>query len=222
MEKYNVCFLSVGDDYGNDVPKTFFDERKVFVCTDNLSKFPYASCTLYDKKIFNYFDKLYFAIDTVLKTKEPIILVDDDKFDKVYMFEKSFKQLQNFDKKLFNSFAYESLWENQDLNLKSMIHEMNNLDDRYALNLNWFNELLEYKEIDTTQILPILEQIIYFPYIHNLINIRKYLEEIEDMFYIMSIISGSYTKNSICSGEGLALSYALYRENVNSININKY
>jgi hypothetical protein len=75
-----VALVAVGDKYVQEIIP-YYNRLKqwgydVEILTNQPIHFDKGDVTLYTKKIFNYFDKLYFALNVVKQSQQTVIYVD--------------------------------------------------------------------------------------------------------------------------------------------------
>ena len=177
---------------------------EVRVLTDTPDIFARIGCITYqyDKKIFNYFDKLFFSITLAKHLNEGIVYVDIDNL--AYLTESDeFLNLQSTDSVLFV--------EHWPTYAKGYLESWKYLTD---LKIGkWTDPLVEYLKIegkDPSQLDTMFERLLYFPAGLDWDAVQYQLEKIKPVFDYMSLFARDLSNRTIYGhGEGLALSYAL-------------
>lgn len=158
--------------------------------------------TPYQKEQFNYFDKLYFSLNLSLVTKK----------DTVYCDAGMLNRLNDYD---FNNdnpgVVYPREWGNNSSNA-NMLRGFG-CD---AFEEGYWDEFIVYLEkngVKPEDVPTIFEQTLLFNRHENYDSVISYLESVEDLF-----INYSNSKHSkytaVGNGEGLALSYACLKSDV--------
>jgi hypothetical protein len=168
----------------------------VHILTDRPKYFKLGIIESYDYKIFSYFHKLLHPLRLVEKYKDDVLYIDADWIQNISSeFPKMFKKDSNF--------LYYGNWPNGN---KFIDYK----DDLYFKPLNdfWDNLGFNCNEVPT-----MLEWIFYIPYNENIKNVIYDIELIKPIFEYMSLMTDTGYKG-IGNGEGLGLSYSLYKNNV--------
>lgn len=212
----NLAIVAVGKYTENfitsiDVIEKFTNTfNTVYVLTDNVEKLQnYTSntkltyiFTYYNKDKFNYFDKLYFSLNLVLNTDK----------DTVYCDVATLHRLNDYN--LNNDFygiVYPTEWGSNSKNA-NMLRGFG-CD---AFEEGYWDEFIVYLEkngVKPEDVPTIFEQTLLFNRHENYSSVISYLESVEDLF-----INYSNSKHSkytaVGNGEGLALSYACLKSDV--------
>ena len=205
-----LVLVLVGDEYIEEakphINRYIESGWKVEILTDQPQKFKEflnIELHVYNRKIFSYFEKILFPLQIIKKHGDGVLYIDSSLLQSVPdWFLDTFKHTEDFlyydtwtSGKTFKSLENDPYFENL---IKFFKHE----------NFNNYNELLT-----------ILEWIYYIPYNESKIDNLIYdAERIKPIFEYTSIFYKSKF-NGIGNGEGLGLSYILFK---NSITINKF
>jgi hypothetical protein len=208
-----IALISVGvDDSGIPYHTQCLDNIKqltnnfdVRVLTDNLKVFEEIGCTtyLYDKKIFNYFDKFFFSFKLVKELQKDITYIDCDSLDNFLSNEK-YQELESEDEVLYLTF-----WPT---NINGEWKSWKFLPD---MNIEkWVRPIIEFIELegfDSSKIETMFEQLFYFPVGLDYDKIQYELEKIKPVFDYASLYDKNLYRRTIYGhGEGVALSYSLH------------
>ena len=195
-----LSLTAVGEKYIKNclpfIPEFIDNQWDVHVLTNQPDYFPECEVEKYKNKIFSYFDKLLFALRLVEKYEEGVLYIDADWIHNISPdFPKTFKGSEDV--------LYFGNWPNGDT-----FNDYKN--DPYFINLiNYWNKNspIVYNDLPT-----ILEWILYIPYTEKISSIIYDIEHIKPVFEYNSVtIDTGYP--GIGNGEGLALSYALCKNN---------
>lgn len=207
MKDTLIALVAVGDISVQSVKEYYLSLKQlgfeVRVLTNQPHHFNQTDVKLYTKKVFNYFDKIFFCLNLISEFNKNVLYFDDDyrlsKDDIVSYIEKSIRY----------PFTYLSNWPEGDF---YSYKERNCF--RYLL------EYLEYKKIPLNDFETIWENVSFYnrTFDHNLIE--KELEIIKPVFDYISLMNDeTYTKPFVIGGaEGLALSIVM---NINDIPFKK-
>ena len=195
-----LTIVAVGKKYINKVTphlsKFIKNGWDIRILTDEPHLFPNLKTYKYSNKVFSFIDKLLFPLRLVEELKVPVLYIDADWFDFI-----SNELILNFEPK--NEFLYFGSWP-----------EGKYLGDT---NFNYFEPLITFfKKIgfDYGQLPLMIEYLFYFPYVTNIEDILYDLERIKPIFEYQSILNKTYYHPNIGNGEGVALAYSLYKNNV--------
>ena len=209
-----IAIISIGKDLdGNpyynqciDQIKTIIDKLNydVRVLTDTPEVFQTIGCITYpyDKKIFSYFDKLFFSIKLAKELNKPITYVDSDNL-----------WLLTETDAYYNLRNEKIVWflDNWNTWMRGPLEPWKYLTD---LNIEkWTEPLIEYLKIegyDASKLETMFERLLYFPTDVDYDKLQYELEKIKPIFEYMSMYDRDLNNRLIYGhGEGLALSYAL-------------
>ncbi len=204
-----LVIVAVNDEYTN-ISKScinrFIDNNWIVkVLTNQPEKFHNlinVEIYEYNKKIFNFFDKILFPLQISEKYEEGVLYIDADLLCKI-----SDDFILNF--KPSNEFLYYDTWPDGET------------FEYYKTN-GYFRALVEFLNTENTydynHLTAILEWIYYFPYSKKINNLIYDAERIKCVFEYMSILTYTGYKG-IGNGEGIGISYILTN---NNIKINKF
>ena len=214
-----IAIISVGVDdngisYGSQcienierlVNEFNFDVR---ILTDTPSLFNDLNCTVYeyDKKIFSYFEKYFFSFKLIKELNKSVTYIDCDSIDALIKNEK-YRTLESEDEVLFLTFWPVKI--NDEWKSWKYLPDMN-ID-------KWVRPIIEFIELegsDPSKIETMFEQLYYFPIGLDYDKIQYELEKIKPVFEYASLYSKNLYRRTVYGhGEGLALSYSLYVNNV--------
>lgn len=195
-----LAIVAVGRQYIDNakihIPKYIRRGWDVRVLTDETESFPNVKTYKYSNKVFSYIDKLLFPLRLVEELKQPVLYIDADWIDFI-----SDELILNF--KQTNEVLYFGNWP----------------DGKYFSDnhIEYFEPLLTYfkkNNFEYNKLLTMLEYVHFFPYISNIADVIYDLERIKPIFDYQSIIKKTYFYPKIGNGEGVALSYTLYKNNI--------
>jgi hypothetical protein len=197
-----LAIVAVGKQYIDNaklhLPKYIQNGWDVRVLTDEPQSFPDLKTYKYSNKVFSYIDKLLFPLRLVEELKQSVLYVDADWIDFI-----SDELILNF--KSTKKVLYFDNWPD---------------GENFSYNhIEYFEPLITYftkKKFDYNNLPTMLEYLYYFPYISNIADVIYDLERIKPIFDYQSIITKTYFYPRIGNGEGVALSYALYKNNVST------
>lgn len=197
-----IALVAVGEFYIQEIKDYYWDLKKlgfsVKVLTDDSSHFDENDVTLYEKPIFNYFDKLYFSLNLVKKYNKNIIYMDGTSalpqnilLDITQRSDSDFIYTSNWPKG--NFFAYD-----------------------YTPSFKYLFDYLKYKQIPIKDYPTILEQVMVFKKTIDYKVISRELQIIQTVFDYVSIMNDeTYIRPFVIgSAEGLALSIVLTNNNI--------
>jgi hypothetical protein len=195
-----LAIVAVGEKYvyntKEHLPKFIKNGWDVRILTDDCNAFPTLKTYEYKNKIFSYIDKLIFPLKLVEEEQAPVLYIDADWLEYV-----SDILITNFRE------SEEVLYFN---NWPDGKYFSDNHIDYFKPLIDYFKEhRFAYTKLQTT-----LEYIYYFPYTSKIQNILYDLERIKPIFDYQSIIKKTYFYPNIGNGEGVALSYVLYKNNI--------
>jgi len=179
---------------------------KVEILTDQPQKFKEflnIELHIYNRKIFSYFEKILFPLQIIKKYGAGVLYIDSSLLQSIPdWFLNTFENTEDF--------LYYNTW----MSGKTFKNIEN---DPYFENLIKFFKYENFNNYG--ELLTILEWIYYIPYNQSKIeNLIHDAERIKPIFEYTSIFYKSKF-NGIGNGEGLGLSYILFK---NSITINKF
>ena len=183
-----------------------FDVR---ILTDTPKDFEDIICTTYeyDKKIFSYFVKYFFSFKLIKELNKSVTYIDCDSIDILIKNEK-YRTLESEDEVLFLTFWPVKI--NDEWMSWKFLPDMN-ID-------KWVRPIIEFIELegsDPSKIETMFEQLYYFPIGLDYDKIQYELEKIKPVFEYASLYSKNLYRRTVYGhGEGLALSYSLYINNV--------
>lgn len=197
-----IALVAVGEFYIQEIKDYYWDLKKlgfsVKVLTDDSSHFDENDVTLYEKPIFNYFDKLYFSLNLVKKYNKNVIYMDGTSalpqnilLDIAQRSDSDFIYTSNWPKG--NFFAYD-----------------------YTPSFKYLFDYLKYKQIPIKDYPTILEQVMVFKKTIDYKLISRELQIIQTVFDYVSIMNDeTYIRPFVIgSAEGLALSIVLTNNNI--------
>lgn len=199
---YIIALVAVGDVYVNEILDYYKELKKnqitVKVLTDQPEHFDLSDVTLYEKIIFNYFDKIFFSLKIIKTYQRSVIYVDGSTLIFKNTFNKLIEKL-NFD------FLYVSNWPNG-----NFLEYKNDICFRFLL------EYMNYRNIPFKNYPTITEQIMVFNKSINYRLIERELEIIQPVFDYISLMNNiTYSKPFVLGGaEGLALSIIMNNNNI--------
>ena len=172
----------------------------------------------YNKPRFNYFDKLLWALDSVIETGRPTLQID------VRRLTYRLHVVENFidDVSLVNALFNQPVYPNSCYHLAvwspgakaQMVPVFTNLDLRFGL--NYWKPIIQAMGKDIDKWSPIVEHAILFSVTKEKAEqIRKDLVQIEPLFRQQSLEEKNPYKG-VSSGEGLALGWSLHKNSVDT------
>lgn len=198
--KMILAIVAVGKNYifnaKQYLPKYIENGWDVRVLTDEPQSFPGIKTYEYPNKVFSYMDKLLFPLRLVEKLKQSALYVDADWLQFI-----SDELIVNF--KETEEVLYYGNWPH----------------GKYfqSIEQEYFEPLISYfkkNEFIPDELILMIEYLYYFPHINNISSVIHDLERIKPVLEYQSIIKKTYFYPNIGNGEGIALSYALHKNNV--------
>jgi len=207
MKDTIIALVAVGDKSVQSVREYYVKLKKmgfeVRILTDKPHYFNEKDVRLYTKKIFNYFDKLFFCLNLVSELDKNVLYFDDD-----YQLSEN-DIISYIENSISYPFTYLSNWPDGNFY---------NYKERKCF--RYLLEYLEYKKIPLKDFETIWENVSFYNRKANHSLIEKELEIIKPVFDFISLMNDeTYTKPFVISGaEGLALSIVM---NINDIPFKK-
>lgn len=195
-----LAIVAVGKKYIDNIqshlPKYIENGWDIRILTDNCDSFPTIKTYEYKNKVFSYIDKLLFSLKLVEEERQPVLYIDADWFEHI-----SDTLITNFKES------------------KEVLYFGNWPTGRYFSNnhIEYFKPLIDYFKdygFDYTKLETTIEYLYYFPYTSKIKTIIYDLERIKPIFDYQSIVKRTHFYPNIGNGEGLALSYILYKNNI--------
>jgi hypothetical protein len=195
-----LSLVAVGEKYVKNCEpfiNSFIDNGwDVHILTNQPEYFKAGKIDVYNHKVFSYFHKLLYPLQLVEKYKDDVLYIDADWIQNISIeFPKTFTKA--------DTFLYYGSWPNGD-------KYINYKEDLYFKPLNNFWENLGF---NPNEISTMLEWIFYIPYNEKIKNIIYDVELIKPIFEYMSLMTDT-GYSGIGNGEGLGLSYALYKNGI--------
>lgn len=197
-----VALVAVGEEYVQEI-LPYYNKLKrlgynVKILTNYPDQFQSQDVTLYTKRIFNYFDKLYFALELVREYSSTVIFVDGRESIEGWMIDR-------YTNNLTADCIYVEDWE-----LGGFLQ----YTDKAT-----FNHLVDYLslyDIPVKDYPTIYEHIVVFSRTIDYQLVVDQLEQIQPVFDYMAVLNCKiYDKPFILGhAEGLALSIVLDRNNI--------
>jgi hypothetical protein len=202
-----LSLIAVGEKYVKNCEPyiaNFIDNGwEVNILTDSPEYFKLGTIEYYDHKIFSYFHKLLYPLKLAEKHKDDIVYVDADWIQNLDLgFPRTFTKS--------NDFLYYGNWPYG----KTFSSYKN--DPYFDILIKYWDKI-EYNYQNLTTI---LEWIYHLPYNDNIGQIIKDIESIKPVFEYTSLTTDT-GYSGIGNGEGLALSYALDKNNISINTFNK-
>jgi len=229
MESTRVTDISlsiIGDKYLEHFEKWVdkMPDWKIWVLTDNPDRVKKVLAgkrhvvVPYNKPRFNYFDKLLWALDAVIETGRPILQLDVKRLTyRLHVVEKFIDKVS-----MVNALYHKPVYHNSCYFLgvwspgmtAHTVPTVTNHDLRFST--NYWKPILEYMGKNTDKWAPVLEHATLFSVTpEKARKIREKLVEIEPVFRKQSV-EQTNPYPGVSSGEGLALGWALYENEVNT------
>jgi hypothetical protein len=197
-----VALVAVGREYVEEIVSYYNRLKKsgydVKVLTDHPQEFQSDDATLYTKRIFSYFDKLYFALELVKKYNRTVIFVDGRESIAEWMIER-------YTNNITADCIYAEDWE-----LGGFLQYTNEATFEYLTKyLSTYN--IPIKDYPT-----IYEHIVVFNKTIDYQLVIDQLEQLQPVFDYMAVLNCKlYNKPFILGhAEGLALSIVLDQNNI--------
>lgn len=197
-----VALVAVGEEYVQEILPYYGKLKRLGYNVKILTNYPHEfqseDATLYTKHIFNYFDKLYFALELVRKYNRTVIFVDGRESIEGWM-------INRYTSNLTADCIYVEGWE-----LGGFLQ----YTDKAT-----FNHLVDYLtlyNIPVKDYPTIYEHIVVFNRTIDYQLIIHQLEQIQPVFDYMAVLNCKiYDKPFILGhAEGLALSIVLDQNNI--------
>jgi len=202
VNKAIVALVAVGEEYVQEIIPYYNKLKRsgydVKILTNYPDEFQSEDVTLYTKRIFNYFDKIYFALELVKKYNRTVIFVDGRESINERMIER-------YTSNLTADCIYVEDWE-----LGGFLQYTDQATFKYLVDyLTLYN--IPVKDYPT-----IYEHIVVFNKTINYQLVIDQLEQIQPVFDYMAVLNCKmYNKSFILGhGEGLALSIVLDQNNI--------
>lgn len=201
--------IAVGTKYQNilvDRYSKLDSEINLIVFTDNveylINRLPGCDIRQYKNKIFRYFDKYTLTYELTLEKQEPILFCDASRLN-----EQVYTKFFYFNKEQVHNIFTHRHWEDVENLIQLKTYTCPYFEDGY-----WDNIITYFEKtgINLAEIVPILEQVFVFPYKDWVGDVVKELETIRSLFETNSNTK-QHVYSGIGNGEGIALSYALYK-----------
>jgi hypothetical protein len=200
-----VALVAVGEKYVDEIIPRYNRLKRwgynVKVLTDQPTKFEVADVILYGKRVFNYFDKLYFALELISRYNKTVIFIDgaEDVSDEL---------IKEYTSNLTTDCVYLYNWP-----LGSFNQYKNEPAFEYLVKyLTLYN--ISIKDYPT-----IYEHVLVFNKTIDHELVRNELEMIQPVFDYMALLNYKLYKKPFVlgDGEGLALSIILDKTNQSSL-----
>lgn len=220
----DISFCCIGDFYINKLEKFIkdFPDWKFWILTDQpervkkILKDKNHKVVKYSKPRFNYFDKLLWALDTVMATGRPVLQMDAKRIGYRIHIVENFIDDISMVRALYNKPVYKNstyflgTWAP---GLKAnQVPEVVNRDLRFEL--NYWDEIIEYMGDSVYDFPPTLEHCTVFSVSkEKAAKMYKDLKDIEPLFRKASTTFKNPYKG-VSSGEGLALGWTLNKHKV--------
>lgn len=222
----DISMCCIGDAYVDFLEQHIgaFPDWKFWILTDKpervkkILKDKRHRVIEYSKPRFNYFDKLLWALDTVMATGRPVLQMDAKRIGyRIHIVEDWIDDVSMI-RALYNKPVYENsayflgIWSP---GMKAChVPQVTNRDLRF--DLNYWNEIVEYMGEDSQHFAPTLEHCTVFSLSKEKARaVYDNLVEIEPLFRKASTKFKTPYKG-VSSGEGLALGWAFYINNINT------
>ena len=222
----DISIACVGDEYIEYLEKWVdkMPDWKFWILTDKPEKVKKILqgkrhvVVPYNKPRFNYFDKLLWALDTIIETGRPVLQIDAKRLTyRLHIVEKFLDKIS-----MVNALYHKPVYENSAYFLgvwspgmkANQVPTVTNHDLRYGL--NYWKPILAELGNDTDKWAPIVEHTMLLNLTKEKAKqVWKDIKEKEPMFRKQSMTQINPYKGA-ASGEGLALGYAFYKNNVNT------
>lgn len=199
---YIVVLVAVGDTYVNEILEYYTELKSnqiiIKILTDQPELFDLNDVVLYQRTVFNYFDKIFFSLKIVEMYQKSVIYVDGS----TPIFKDSFDTLME---QLTSNFLYVNNWPKGDF--------FEYKDERC---FRFLLEYMNYRNIPLKNYPTITEQIMVFNKSINYQLIKRELEIIQPVFDYISLMNDmTYSKPFVLGGaEGLALSIIMNNNDI--------
>jgi hypothetical protein len=197
-----IVLVAVGEYYNQEIKDYYWDLKNsgftIKVLTDEPSHYDINDISLYNRPIFNYFDKIHFSLKIVEEYGNNVIYMDGTSALPKHI-------LTNISSRSESDFIYTSNWP------KGNFYGYE--DDpcfRYLF------EYFRYKNIPIINYPTILEQVMVFKKTINYKLINKELQILQTVFDYISVMNdNTYIRPFVLgSAEGLALSIVLTNNDI--------
>lgn len=199
---YIVVLVAVGDTYVNEILEYYTELKSnqiiIKILTDQPELFDLNDVVLYQKTVFNYFDKIFFSLKIVEMYQKSVIYVDGS----TPIFKDSFDTLME---QLTFNFLYVNNWPKGDF-----------FEYKDETCFRFLLEYMNYRNIPLKNYPTITEQIMVFNKSINYQLIKRELEIIQPVFDYISLMNDmTYSKPFVLGGaEGLALSIIMNNNDI--------
>jgi len=195
-----LSLVAVGEKYVKNcepfIPNFIDNGWDVHILTDKPQYFKFGTIEHYNHKIFSYFHKLLHPLKLCEKYQKDVLYVDADWIQNISSdFSKTFKS--------GDTFLYHGHWPGGE----TFINYKDDLYFKFLIDY-WDKQSFNYDNVPT-----MLEWIFYIPYNKNISKIIYDIESVKPIFEYMSLTTDT-GYNGIGNGEGLGLSYSLYKNNI--------
>jgi hypothetical protein len=200
--EYIVVLVAVGNTHVNEILEYYRELKSnqtiIKILTDQPSNFDLNDVILYQKSVFNYFDKIFFSLKIVEECQKSVIYVDGSTPISKDSFDRLMEQLTT-------NFLYVNNWPKGDF-----------FEYKDEICFRFLLEYMNYRNISLKNYPTISEQIMVFNKTINYQLIKKELEIIQPVFDYISVMNDmTYSKPFVLGGaEGLALSIIMNNNNI--------
>jgi len=206
--EYIVVLVAVGNTHVNEILEYYRELKSnqtiIKILTDQPSNFDLNDVILYQKSVFNYFDKIFFSLKIVEECQKSVIYVDGSTPISKDSFDRLMEQLTT-------NFLYVNNWPKGDF-----------FEYKDEICFRFLLEYMNYRNIPLKNYPTISEQIMVFNKTINHQLIKKELEIIQPVFDYISVMNDmTYSKPFVLGGaEGLALSIIMNNNDITHKKIN--
>jgi hypothetical protein len=206
--EYIVVLVAVGNTHVNEILEYYRELKSnqtiIKILTDQPSNFDLNDVILYQKSVFNYFDKIFFSLKIVEECQKSVIYVDGSTPISKDSFDRLMEQLTT-------NFLYVNNWPKGDF-----------FEYKDEICFRFLLEYMNYRNIPLKNYPTISEQIMVFNKTINYQLIKKELEIIQPVFDYISVMNDmTYSKPFVLGGaEGLALSIIMNNKDITHKKIN--
>lgn len=206
--EYIVVLVAVGNTHVNEILEYYRELKSnqtiIKILTDQPSNFDLNDVILYQKSVFNYFDKIFFSLKIVEECQKSVIYVDGSTPISKDSFDRLMEQLTT-------NFLYVNNWPKGDF-----------FEYKDEICFRFLLEYMNYRNIPLKNYPTISEQIMVFNKTINHQLIKKELEIIQPVFDYISVMNDmTYSKPFVLGGaEGLALSIIMNNKDITHKKIN--
>jgi hypothetical protein len=200
-----VALVAVGEKYVDELIPRYNRLKRlgynVKVLTNQPFRFEMTDVTSYKKRVFNYFDRLYFALGLVENHNKVVILIDgkEDVGDEL---------IKQYTSNLTTDCLYIAEWE------------LNGFDNyKSEATFEYLVKYLELYNIPIKNYSAIYEHVLVFNKTIDHMLVKNELELIQPVFDYMALLNYKLYKKPFVlgDGEGLALSIILDKTNQSSL-----